>query len=282
MQLFRTVSEVADFRKSIQEKSLQLGLVPTMGALHSGHMSLVSRALAENEVVLVTVFVNPTQFNNTSDLEHYPRTLIEDLELLGQISEDLIVFAPEAHEIYEGEVVSEHYEFNGLDLVMEGASRPGHFDGVGTIVERLFRLIRPHRAYFGEKDYQQLQIIRDLTAKRNIPVHIIACPIVREASGLALSSRNSRLTQEQLLQASAIYRALTTAKRLFSTHNLKDISALALEELQKIQNVSIVYFQIADAESLQPADQIVPGKKYRAFLAVYFGEVRLIDNIALN
>lgn len=282
MQLFRTVSEVAEFRSNIQDKSLQLGLVPTMGALHSGHLSLVSKALSENEIVMVSVFVNPTQFNNAEDLERYPRMLDSDLELLRGISDHLIVFAPEADEMYQGTVASDHYNFNGLDLVMEGAFRPGHFDGVGTIVARLFRLIRPHRAYFGEKDYQQLQIIRTLTSQLELPVEIIGCPIIREPSGLAMSSRNTRLSKPQLHQASAVYRALLTAKQLFESHSVEDITSSALDELNSNPAFTLEYFQIAEAETLQPATKITPEKKYRAFLAVYLGGVRLIDNIALN
>jgi pantoate--beta-alanine ligase len=282
MQLFRTVSEVAEFRQRLRDKGKVLGLVPTMGALHQGHISLVQRALSENDAVMVTIFVNPTQFNNSEDLEKYPRTLDIDLEKLNSLTATLSVFAPDANEIYDGKVNAETYDFSGLDRVMEGAFRPGHFDGVGTIVERLFRCIEPNRAYFGEKDYQQLQIIKNLVNQRELPVEVIACPIVREANGLAMSSRNARLTASQRQKAAAIFRTLSLAKQHFSTSNSTEIGKSCLDEITNDVDFNLEYFQISEADSLQPAMEKLPGKKYRAFIAVHLGGVRLIDNIALN
>lgn len=282
MQLFKTVSEVAQFRQILLDNGKSLGLVPTMGALHQGHLSLVKRALSENDVVLVTIFVNPTQFNNPEDLEKYPRTLDSDLEQLGTIHSALAVFAPEAKEIYAGNVMAEKYDFDGLDQVMEGAFRPGHFDGVGTIVERLFRLINPKQAYFGEKDFQQLQIIRALVKHRKLPVEIIGCPIIREANGLAMSSRNARLSESDRSKAAAIYKALLLAQSLFPQTDLPEIKRAALQELKSDADFDLEYFQIAETDTLQPATAVSVGKQYRAFIAVHLAGVRLIDNIALN
>lgn len=282
MQLFRTVLEVAEFRRTLRESGKRLGLVPTMGALHQGHLSLVQTALSENDAVIISIFVNPTQFNNVEDLEKYPRTLEEDLEKLSAVSENLTVFAPDAMEIYGGQVGADRYDFEGLDRVMEGAFRPGHFDGVGTIVEKLLRCIGPQRAYFGEKDYQQLQIIKSLVRQRQIPVEIIPCPIVREPNGLAMSSRNVRLSSTHREKAAVIYSALSLAHRHFENADLSEISRICLEEIAREADFSLEYFQISEADTLQPAIEKLPSKKYRAFIAVHVGGVRLIDNIALN
>ena len=282
MQLFRTVLEVTEFRQTLRDSSKSLGLVPTMGALHQGHLSLVQKALSENDAVIISIFVNPTQFNNVEDLEKYPRTLEEDLEKLSAISENLTVFAPDAMEIYGGQVGADRYDFEGLDRVMEGAFRPGHFDGVGTIVEKLFRCIGPQRAYFGEKDYQQLQIIKSLVRQRQIPVAIIPCPIVREPNGLAMSSRNVRLSATHREKAAVIFSTLSLAQRHFENADLTEISSVCLEKIARETDLSLEYFQISEADTLQPAIEKLPGKKYRAFIAVHVGGVRLIDNIALN
>jgi pantoate--beta-alanine ligase len=282
MQLFRTTSEVADFRKNLRVSGKSLGLVPTMGALHAGHISLVEKAQTENDLVMVTIFVNPTQFNNKEDLEKYPRTLDLDLALLREVSQKVLVFAPDANEVYAGNVQSRKFDFGGLDLVMEGAFRPGHFDGVGTIVERLFRLIEPHKAYFGEKDYQQLQIIRNLTKQLDLPIEIIGCPIVRESNGLALSSRNARLSEALREKASAIYRSLCRVRESFAASGITTVSPDAMQELSQDSDFELEYFLISDSETLASAESIEAGKKYRAFIAVHLGGVRLIDNIALN
>lgn len=247
-----------------------------------GHISLVKSALVENDAVMVTIFVNPTQFNNTDDLEKYPRTLDSDLSLLRQVSEKILVFAPEAGEIYDGKVQSRKFDFGGLDLVMEGAFRPGHFDGVGTIVERLFRLTEPHKAYFGEKDYQQLQIIQNLVNQLALPIEIIGCPIIRESNGLAMSSRNSRLPNSLREKASAIYHSLCLVRETFNSSGITTVSGDAIKALADDSDFKIEYFLISDAETLTPTETIESGKKYRAFIAVHLGGVRLIDNIALN
>lgn len=282
MELFRTKTEVAHFRQSLRDSGRSLGLVPTMGALHQGHLELVERALSENQAVIVTIFVNPTQFNNPDDLARYPRSLEGDLDMLRALSDQLAVFAPEVSEMYGGEVVSRPYDFGGLEAVMEGTHRPGHFDGVGTIVEALLRMILPDRAYFGEKDYQQLQIIRKLVRLRDIPVEIVPCPIVREADGLAMSSRNKRLSEPLRNKAPFIYQTLKLAQSLFGTKSAAEIRQKVGEAFAGEPDFELEYFEIADAATLQPAHRKQKDKQYRAFVAAYLGGVRLIDNIALN
>lgn len=282
MELFRTKSEVALFRRSLRDSNRSLGLVPTMGALHRGHLELVERALSENQAVLVTIFVNPTQFNNPDDLDKYPRTLEADLAKLQAVSDQLFVFAPGVSEMYPSQVVSRPYDFGGLDTVMEGAHRPGHFDGVGTIVEALLSLIVPERAYFGEKDYQQLQIIRKLVQMRGIPVEIVPCPIVREADGLAMSSRNTLLPPALRTKAPFLYGSLQLAQSLFGTKSVPHIEQTIQQAFVAEPDFDLEYFQIAEAANLKPARRKQEGVQYRAFVAARLGGVRLIDNIALN
>lgn len=282
MKLLKTKKEVRDFCRRVRDTGNDLGLVPTMGALHRGHLDIVRTALAENDVVLVSIFVNPTQFNNREDLQNYPRTLSGDLEKLRGLTGDLHVFAPDVAEMYGESPASRTYDFNGLDKTMEGAFRKGHFDGVGTIVEALLRLIRPDRAYFGEKDYQQLQVIRQLVSSRGIPVEIVGCPIVREADGLAMSSRNGRLTERLRNEASFIYRTLQEAKRRFGTKSAQHVREYVERAFKDHPLFTLEYIEIADERDLRPVGRKSKHKKYRAFLAAYLGEVRLIDNLALN
>ncbi|PIB27264.1 pantoate--beta-alanine ligase [Maribacter sp. 4U21] len=259
-----------------------LGLVPTMGALHQGHASLIKKAISENEHVVVTIFVNPTQFDNSEDLKKYPSTLSKDLELVNNIAPKITVFAPSIQEIYDDTVVSKTYDFHGLDKVMEGEFRDDHFNGVGTIVETLLRLIKPTKAYFGEKDFQQLRIIQKLTEIEKIPVEIVPCPIVREPHGLAMSSRNERLDAPLRLKASLIYSTLKTAKEKFGTESASSLREWVSEVFQSDNDFKLEYFDITDVETLTPIQRKQENIKYRAFIAVYAAEVRLIDNIALN
>ncbi len=282
MKVLRTKEDVLQFRRELSKNEASLGLVPTMGALHQGHLELVRRACNENEVVLVSVFVNPTQFNNPEDLEKYPGTLEEDLEQLQTLPCELHVFAPEVSEMYGADVRARVYDFKGMAEVMEGAYRPGHFDGVGTIVESLLDLIRPKRAYFGEKDYQQLQIIRQLARGQNIPVEIVPCPIVREADGLAMSSRNRLLPKRLRKEAGFLFEALQKAKTLFGTKSASEVKESIREAFENHPEFKLEYIEIADSETLQPVHRKQKNKKYRAFVAAYLGGVRLIDNIALN
>ncbi|MFS4445752.1 pantoate--beta-alanine ligase [Maribacter sp. 2307UL18-2] len=281
MSLIKTKKELQS-PLLIAKENGSLGLVPTMGALHQGHISLVKKALSENDTVVVTIFVNPTQFDNKEDLDKYPDTLDADRKLLGEVSENLIIFAPQAKEIYGSEIESESFDFGGLDTVMEGAFREGHFEGVGTIVEKLLTLVQPARAYFGEKDFQQLQIIKKLVVLKNIPVAIIGCPIVREPSGLAMSSRNERLSSELREEASFIYKTLCSAKARFGTKSAQVVTEWVERQFEEHPDLELEYFMISDIEKLRPVQRKRRNKKYRGFIAVYAKDVRLIDNIALN
>jgi len=277
----KTIKQLKSHLAKLDTKT-SLGLVPTMGALHQGHLSLVEKAIEENKTVVVSIFVNPTQFNNTGDLDKYPRTLESDTKLLGRIFEQLIIFAPSASEIYPNGQFSESFDFNGLDKVMEGAFREGHFNGVGTIVEKLLLLIEPNKAYFGEKDFQQLQIIRYLVALKKIPVEIIGCPIVREPNGLALSSRNERLSEEIRDKAAFIFKTLQDAKEKFETMSPKKILEWGKGQFASNSDFDLEYLTIAETKTLQSIKIKYPNEKYRLFIAVYTEGVRLIDNIALN
>lgn len=282
MLVFDHKIELISFLEKQRGANANIGLVPTMGALHDGHISLVKKALVENDFVVVSIFVNPTQFDKKDDLDKYPRNLQKDLELLERISEHLIVFAPTAEGIYGSSIASQSYDFQGLDKVMEGAFRAGHFDGVGTIVELFLTTVFPDRAYFGEKDFQQLQIIRKMVETKNIPVEIVGCPIEREPNGLAMSSRNERLSKKVRTEASFIYKTLQNAKTKFGTESANDIKEWVNAHFQKNALFDLEYFQITDEETLTPMLKKQRGKKYRAFIAVYAEDVRLIDNLRLN
>jgi len=267
----------------LKHQQITLGLVPTMGALHEGHLQLVKRALTENDNVIVSIFVNPTQFDNKEDLKKYPRTLEQDIELLKTISKDkILVYAPTVNDIYEGKTVSKSFSFDGLEFEMEGKFRHGHFNGVGTIVKRFFEIIKPDHAYFGEKDFQQLQIIRKLVKKYHIPVTIVGCKIHRETNGLAMSSRNTRLKPNYKKAAPFIYKTLTTAKIHFDTKSAKKVSDWVSKEFVNHDLLELEYFIIADTDTLKPVKRKSNKKQYRAFIAVYADDIRLIDNIALN
>ena len=282
MPIFQTRQQLSEYLAEQRDASLSIGLVPTMGALHQGHLALVKKCLAENDTVVVSIFVNPTQFNNAEDLEKYPRGLESDLKLLDTASSEIVVFAPTVESIYGDQPKSQEYEFDGLDKVMEGAFRPGHFNGVGTIVELLLRAVAPHRAYFGEKDFQQLQVIRKLVELQQIPVEIIGCPIERETNGLAMSSRNQRLTDSTRKAAGIIHDCLQTAKTKFGTESAKDIAEWVINTFQKTETFDLEYFEIVDELTLTPSQKHLKNLKYRAFIAVYADEVRLIDNLRLN
>ncbi|MDF1516757.1 MAG: pantoate--beta-alanine ligase [Lutibacter sp.] len=272
--------------KSVQEKLRSLkngttiGFVPTMGALHEGHLSLVEKAKKENDIVVVSIFVNPTQFDNADDLINYPKTIDTDLSLLKSTNCD-IVFTPTPEEIYAEDIQSQSFDFDGLEFQMEGKFRAGHFNGVGTIVERLFEIVKPHKAYFGEKDFQQIQIIRKMAEKRKLTVQIIACSIHREKDGLAMSSRNMRLSKEQRAAAPFIYETLKKVKIQFGTKNASEVVKWVENEFKNHPILRLEYVEIADEDTLLPVETINPSKKYRAFIAVFAGNVRLIDNISL-
>ena len=283
MKVFSQKMQISIEVDELKAKHLTVGLVPTMGALHQGHLALVKKALKENDKVVVSIFVNPTQFDNKDDLIKYPRTLDDDVELLKTVSkDDVLVYAPTVEDIYNGNTVSQKFDFDGLEFEMEGKFRNGHFDGVGTIVKRFFEIVKPHHAYFGEKDFQQLAIIKKLVEKHSIPVKVIGCPIHREANGLAMSSRNTRLKPEYKKAAPFIYKTLTTAKEKFGTKSANKVSEWVEKEFAKHNLLKLEYFIIADTKTLKPVTRKSNKKTYRAFIAVYADDIRLIDNIALN
>ena len=282
MIVFVDKNELKAKISSLKNENITIGFVPTMGALHNGHLALVKEALQNNLQVIVSIFVNPTQFDNAEDLKKYPRTLDKDVALLKTVSKDIIVYAPTVEDIYEGNTTSEKFDFDGLEHQMEGKFRDGHFDGVGTIVKRLFEIITPDNAYFGEKDFQQLTIIKKLVSKYNIPVTIVGCKIYREKNGLAMSSRNTRLTPERLKAAPFIYKTLKTAKEKFGTKSANKVTELVKKQFANHDLLELEYFTIADTKTLKTVKRKSKHKTYRAFIAVYAGEIRLIDNIALN
>jgi pantoate--beta-alanine ligase len=282
MLIFNTKNELVSHLNSISNLDTSIGFVPTMGALHQGHLSLLNEALSKNSIVVTSIFVNPTQFNNPEDLEKYPRTLENDIQKIKSVSDKIIVYAPSVDDIYEGQTISKHFDFNGLENQMEGKFRPGHFDGVGTVVKRLFEIVKPTHAYFGEKDFQQLQIIKKMVNKLKIPVTIVGCPIHREPNGLAMSSRNERLSQAEKKEASIIFKTLTEAKKLFKTKSTTEVSEFVKKTFEKTPNFELEYFQIADEDTLLPCIRKNKTKKYRAFIAVFVNNIRLIDTISLN
>ncbi|MEM9142678.1 MAG: pantoate--beta-alanine ligase [Bacteroidota bacterium] len=281
MHLTQTKNALLTLLASWKAKG-SVALVPTMGALHKGHLSLVSKAVAENDFVVVSIFVNPTQFDNLEDLKKYPKTLSQDMELLSTVHRDLLVFAPSVSEIYPNMVFSKNYDFGNLANVMEGRFRQGHFNGVGTVVEALLTLVMPERAYFGEKDFQQLQIIRRLTEIKVIPVEIVGCPIVREPSGLAMSSRNKRLSEPMRQKAGLIHKTLKTAKDKFGTKSAEQVKEWVRTQFARHDGFQLEYIEITEEATLIPLQRKKQTEKYRAFIAVYVEGVRLIDNIALN
>ncbi|WP_299128496.1 pantoate--beta-alanine ligase [uncultured Winogradskyella sp.] len=283
MKIFHNKSELSHHLSNLRVNKGSVGFVPTMGALHNGHLSLVTKGLSENDYIVVSIFVNPTQFDNPEDLVKYPRTLEADVSLLKTVSDKtIIVYAPSVEDIYTDTVKSQSFRFDGLEHEMEGAFRDGHFNGVGTIVKRLFEIVKPNRAYFGEKDFQQLQIIKKLVELHRMPVEVIGCPIHRAEDGLAMSSRNTRLTKHHRTAAPFIYKTLKAAKVKFGTKSAKNVTEWVEKQFKKQELLKLEYFIIADSKTLKPVKRKSTKKTYRAFIAVYAGDVRLIDNIALN
>ncbi len=260
----------------------KVGLVPTMGALHEGHLALVKKSVAENEITVVSIFVNPTQFDNSKDLQKYPRTLDEDSKLLRSLNAKILIYAPQPDDLYGNKVVSKRYSFGGLEKQMEGKFRSGHFDGVGTVLNLLFRAIRPDQAYFGEKDFQQLQIVRKLVEIEKLPINIVGCPIYREPHGLAMSSRNKRLSQVEFDKAGFIFETLQWVRSNFSDKSIPELQKIVQQKFKENNYLELEYFEIANIKNLIPAKRKRKRNKYRAFIAAFAGEVRLIDNMALN
>ena len=280
MKVLKSKKTLIDYVERQREMGKKIGFAPTMGALHEGHLSLYKAAKKENDEVISSIFVNPTQFNNPDDFQKYPKTLEKDLELLEKAGVDA-VYVPNVEEMYPDGLNSKKYNFDGLENEMEGKYRPGHFDGVGTIVEELFRQVQPHNAYFGEKDYQQLAIIKKMVEKTKLPVKIHGVPTLREEDGLAMSSRNVRLTETQRKEATIIYETLEKVKEWFKVISLEEIKQ-KVTDIFRNSNFELEYFVIADEETLKEANAIDEDKEYRAFIVAYADDVRLIDNMHLG
>lgn len=281
--LVTTIKDLQILLQKVRSENKTIGFVPTMGALHSGHLSLVAAANSQTNQVVVSIFVNPTQFNNAEDLKKYPKNLTNDVQFIREDYPNTIIFAPEVAEMYARGEIRERFDFEGIEKVMEGAFRQGHFDGVGTVVKQLFSIVQPDKAFFGEKDYQQLAIIKKLVTITKQPVQIIACPTEREPNGLAKSSRNQRLNEQQKQQAGIIFEGLSEMKASFSFNTqASSLKQLFKERIQAVEGFDLEYIEISNQDTLQPVECFTENTKYRAFAAVYVGEVRLIDNIALN
>lgn len=282
MLIFNNKGDLNKHLQGISNTNSTIGFVPTMGALHLGHLSLLEKSMENNTHTVISIFVNPTQFNNPEDLEKYPRTIENDIEKIKTVSNKILVYAPTVEDIYEGNTASQHYDFDGLENQMEGKFRPGHFDGVGTVVKRLLEIVKPTNAYFGEKDFQQLQIVKKLVAKEKIPVTIIGCPIYRENNGLAMSSRNERLSVKERENASLIFEILNQAKTLFTTESAAIVTDFVAKAFEKYPDFELEYFEIAEEETLLPSITKSENKDYRAFIAVFVNKIRLIDTISLK
>ncbi len=279
MQQVETQEELRNLLEAYRVLSRTIGLVPTMGALHAGHISLIKRAIAENDVVVVSDFVNPTQFNNPNDFRTYPRDLLSDAKLVENIGVT-IFFAPSEAEVYPTPDTRQ-FSFEQLDKVLEGAHRPGHFNGVAQIVSKLLDWVRPTRAYFGEKDYQQMLIVRSLVQQIDLDVEIVPCPIVRETDGLAMSSRNQLLSSECRREAPVIYATLQAlGERLMKQEKMEDVRTWAIQQIEANGRLRVEYLEFVDAQTLQTLSEFVPGAT-RCLTAVQAGAVRLIDNIGL-
>lgn len=272
------VEKIADLQAYIKEKAAKsVGFVPTMGALHDGHISLITRCVAENDLCVASVFVNPTQFNDKADLERYPRTPEADCAMLQAAGCD-VVFMPTVQEMYPEEDTRQ-FNFGSLETVMEGKYRPGHFNGVAQIVSKLFDAVQPHKAYFGEKDFQQVAIIRAMVEQLNYPIQIIACPIIREESGLARSSRNTLLTDEQRKKAALIAQVLTKSTTFVHSKSVSATIDWVEEQFKDDAEFRMDYYEIVDGNSLQPVQNWEDSEFIVGCIAVYCGKIRLIDNI---
>ena len=280
MTVLRSLLELNEWRAQIGEQTL--GFVPTMGALHRGHISLVEQSLSMADLTLVSIYVNPTQFNNAEDLEKYPSTLEQDLTLLSATG-DVVVYLPTQDDLYPNGLHSRNFDFGSLGTFMEGAGRPGHFEGMATVVTRFFEIIRPHCAFFGEKDYQQLAIIKQVVEDENWPVEIIACATLREDDGLAMSSRNLRLSAEQRSAAKEIHRIISQwiSRTDFNAAMPHAARIMLIENINSIAHLEVEYLEFSASNTLIPVDRFDLNVPTRVFAAVMCGKVRLIDNLPL-
>jgi pantoate--beta-alanine ligase len=279
MKVLKTIREAGIFVEASKKSGTTIGFVPTMGALHAGHIALLNRATLENNIVICSIFVNPIQFNNKDDLKNYPRPISDDIRKLEDVACDML-FLPDVSEMYP-EPVTDKYDFGLMDKVMEGKFRPGHFSGVAVVVRKLFEIIKPDRAYFGLKDYQQLRIITTMTAELKLPVDIVACPTVREKDGLAMSSRNVRLNAQERRIAPAIYKVLNEIKNKAGKAPVKELEQWATGMLGNYEDMNVEYLQIVDAKTLLPISDWNDSNNVVVCTAVHLGKVRLIDNVVI-
>ena len=280
MLVFRDISTLQNHLSNLKSKEKIIGFIPTMGALHNGHLSLVSKSVSQNDFTVVSIFINPTQFNNVDDLKTYPSDIDKDLELLRSISNKIIVFNPEPNELYSGDIRLDNFNFNGLDKYMEGKFRGDHFVGVATVVSKLFSLIKADNTYFGEKDFQQLRIIENLIKEKNFSTKLIRCETIRSEDGLALSSRNNQLNFSSKKIATNLFKALNFAKEKIDVLSINEIEQKISDNLSNFKEIKLEYFVIADEQNLKPI-KYKQTEKYRAFIAAYVSGIRLIDNVKL-
>ena len=280
MLIFTDIFDLQKHLDILKNKGKVIGFVPTMGALHSGHLSLINKSITENDLTVVSIFVNPTQFDNYEDLLTYPTDIDKDINLLASILADIILFNPDSQEIYSGNVKSDQFNLNGLDKYMEGNYRLNHFQGVATIVNKLLSIVKSNNIYFGEKDFQQLRIIENLIFEKKINTKLVRCETFREVDGLALSSRNCKLDFSSKKIATNLFKALNFAKEKFNLLDVAEISKKVIQQLSNFPEIKLEYFVIADEEKLVPITT-KQNKKYRAFIAAHISGVRLIDNIKL-
>jgi len=278
MYYFKTSKEILDF---LNKTNKSIGLVPTMGALHAGHESLIKKALIENEIVIVSIFVNPTQFDNKDDLINYPRNLESDVKKIKKLDSKIIIYSPLIKDLYVDNIIVKDFNFGFIGNELEGHFRKNHFNSVATIVEKLFNLFKPNRAYFGEKDYQQILIIRNLILKSNLNVELTSCPTVRDHDGLALSSRNNLLSKKERKIAPVLYKTLLNVKNKIKNEQIESVILKIKNEFKLIPSLKLEYLEIREALSLKPVKKINKEKKYRAFISARIGKIRLIDNIEL-
>lgn len=279
MIIIETIQELVSYVEKCKREGLKIGLVPTMGALHPGHLSLVKRSVEDNDITMVSIFVNPTQFNNPDDLRLYPRTLREDCRELAKERVD-VVFAPSEKEMYpDGARQEKVYDLGGVAEVMEGKYRPGHFQGVAQIVDRLFQLARPDKAYFGLKDFQQTIVIKNMIKTEGLDVEIVVCPIIREANGLALSSRNVLLSEDERENAAIIHKTLRESCEYAKSHTVEETRKFVVDTINGMENFRVEYFEIVDGETLLPVETWTEAGFVVGCITVFVGSVRLIDNM---
>ncbi|MDR2204776.1 MAG: pantoate--beta-alanine ligase [Flavobacteriaceae bacterium] len=281
MEIFKSKKTLENFIERNKEMEKKIGFAPTMGALHAGHISLYQKARTENDVVVSSIFVNPTQFNNSTDFEKYPQNMESDIGILRKTNLVDVIYIPTVADIYFEKIERKKYDFGGLENEMEGKFRPGHFDGVGTVVEELFRQVKPDNAYFGEKDFQQLLIIKKLVEKLGFPIKIHGVEIFREPNGLAMSSRNERLTKRERENAKIIYETLLNVNVWFGNTDIAEIKKRVSKIFNNQKDMKLEYFIITNETDLKETDVLQPDKNYRAFIAVFVKDVRLIDNLRL-